>query len=105
MDIVSAFCVTMGIEISVRKLRRFVWAATGGSKATFPDMIIRGFNWVASQIPAQADGCLIYLGGLYDLKRRDSTAIKKMTEVARTHCAEVNAIKATAVTKLACANM
>ena len=68
-------------------------------------MIIRGFNWAATQIPAQTDGCLTYLGGLYDLKKRDSTAIKEMKEVARTHCAEVNATKATAVTKLACANM
>ena len=104
-DIVSAFCVVMGLEISVNKLRRFVWAATGGNKASFPDMIIRGINWTATPIPAQTEGCLTYLGGLYDLKRRDRSALEEMKEVARTHCAEVNATKATSITKLACANM
>ena len=63
-DIVSAFCIIMGLQLSVGKLRRFVWAATGGSNVTFPDMIIRGFNWTANPIPAQTEGCLTYLGGL-----------------------------------------
>jgi len=30
-DIVSGFCIIMGLEISVSKLRRFVWAATGST--------------------------------------------------------------------------
>ena len=68
-------------------------------------MNIRGFNWTDVPIPAQTEGCLTYLGGLYDLKKQDRTALAEIKEVARTHCAEVNATKASAVTKLACANM
>ena len=104
-DIVSGFCVIMGLEISVTKLRRFVWAATGSSASSCPDMTIRGLNWEATPIPVASQGCLTYLGGLYDLKRRDSTALQEIKEVAVTHCAEVGATRASSVTKVACASL
>ena len=104
-DIVSAFCIIMGLEISVSKLRRFVWAVTGKSAQPCAEMIIRGLNWVPTTIPVEQDGCLTYLGGLYDVKKRDKTALAEITEIARTHCAEVMATRASAITKLACANM
>ena len=102
-DIVSGFCVIMGLEISVTKLRRFVWAASGSSAMSCPDMTIRGLHWEPTPIPAASNGCLTYLGGLYDLKRRDITALKEIKDVAITHCAEVGATRASAVTKSACA--
>ena len=104
-DIVSGFCVLMGLEISVTKLRRFVWAATGSTKDTCPDMTIHGLNWDATPVVTSTEGCLTYLGGLYDLKRRDSTALQEIKDIAVTHCAEVGATRASSVTKLACASL
>ena len=72
----------MGLEISVTKLRRFVWAATGSSAMSCPDMTIRGLHWEPTPIPAASNGCLTYLGGLYDLERRDITALKEIKDVA-----------------------
>jgi Ulp1 family protease len=112
-DIVSTFCLIMGLQLSTSKLRRFVMAHSGlaeednttivhqyGSRET-----IDGPEWESSTIQASLDGTLEYLGGKYDTDGKARTVLDEIKQTASSHCAEIGNTAASAVTKLRCSSM
>ena len=112
-DIVSTFCLIMGLQLSTTKLRRFVMAHSGLDEEDDTTIVhlygtkahVDGPTWDAIEIQASTQGTLEYLGGKYDTDGSARTIIDEIKEVARTHCAEIGNTAASALTKLKCSNM
>ena len=96
-DIVSAFCLVMGLQISSTKLRRFVLVHSGLEEAN--STIIHHNEWTSEEIQVQKEGCMNYLGGMWDLEGSTKSALEDMEDIARKHCAEIQICAASAQTK------
>ena len=98
-DIVSAFCVVMGLQLSTSKLRRFVMIHSGldgEANAT----VVHHKHWMPESIAAQNDGTLEYLGGLRDVDGSSRTELEVMKDIAKKHCAEIQICAASSATKI-----
>jgi len=99
-DIVSAFCLVMGLQISTSKLRRFVLVHSGLEAGGNNCTTIHHNDWISEEIPVQQDGSLVYLGGMRDLDGSTKQALEEMEDIALKHCAEVQICAASAQTKV-----
>jgi hypothetical protein len=67
-DIVSAFCLVMGLQISTTKLRRFVLVHSGLETEGTGSTTIHHTDWTSEEIKIQQEGSMTYLGGMRDLE-------------------------------------
>ena len=113
-DIVSTFCLIMGLQISTSKLRRFVLAHSGleveGNMTTIVHQYggretVEGPQWEPTDISATLDGTLEYLGGKYDSDGSARSVLDEIKYIANSHCAEIGNTAASAVTKVRCLSM
>ena len=110
-DIVSTFCLIMGLQLSTSKLRRFVMAHSGLDDDESSTTIIHqygacehvdGAQWAPSEIHASVDGTLEYLGGKYDTDGSSRAVLEELKKTAISHCAEIGNTAASAATKIKC---
>jgi len=113
-DIVSTFCIILGLQISTSKLRRFVMAHSGLDVEDDNTTVVHlhgtrehvdGPRWEPINIYAAQDGTLEYLGGKYDSDGSTRTVLEEVKHIANTHCAEIGNTAASAVTKTRCLSM
>ena len=113
-DIVSTFCMIMGLQLSTSKLRRFVMAHSGLDENVQPSLMVHkfgkptnidGVSWNSEDIEVNAEGVLEYLGGKYDMHGDSVATLSDLKTIAITHCAEIGNTAATGLTKISVANM
>ena len=98
-DIVSAFCIIMGIQISVTKLRRLVHTWTKTSTPIVP-LVIHGYGWTPQEVEVETNASTKYLGNYVDHDNSGKTALTEMQAVAETHSAILKPHPCSAAIKL-----
>ena len=113
-DIVSTFCMVVGLQLSTTKLRRFVMAHSGIDDGDESVTIVHRYGgresvdgaiWDEDHIYSSDDGVLEYLGGKYNMLGDPKATLADIKEIALTQCAEIGNTAATGLTKIACSNM
>ena len=95
-DIVSAYCILAGLQLSHDKLRRVMQTlSTDTLDITTPtDTIVHIHPWTPKTVKVNTTEPTEYLGGLYDTHFNGKAVLKLISEVTRSQC---NAIKHSSV--------
>ena len=100
-DVVSAYCSTMGLQMSTTKLRRFVLGAYGlDTNDVRGSTIVHSFQWKPEEVRVHTDEALVYLGGQRDENGLSKTDLIDTKAMVRAHCAEIGATAASTDTKV-----
>ena len=83
-DIVSAFCVLTGLQLSHGKLRRVVQNVMPNN--VLQEMIVYRHPWQPCKVAINTTEPTEYLGGIYDVHSSGTSALELALETADTHC-------------------
>ena len=87
-DIVSAYCILAGLQLSHGKLRRVVQNTM--PDAVHIDMIVHTYPWTPRRVTLNTIAATEYLGGIYDVHSTGVSALNHILDTAQVHC---NAIR------------
>jgi hypothetical protein len=66
-DLVSAFCIVLGLQLSHKKIRRIVQLFTHPRNNNHVmSTTVYSSGWTPHEVPAQTSGAIEFLGGIYD---------------------------------------
>ena len=66
-ELVSAFCIVLGLRLSEKKIRRVVQSfLPPGYRQDVMSTIVYTVGWTAHEVPVQPTGATEFLGGIYD---------------------------------------
>ena len=76
-ELVSAFCIVLGLELSEKKIRRVVQSFVHPRYSTeVLSTTVYSAGWVPQIIKVQNTGCTEFLGGIYDVDNTSSSTLE-----------------------------
>ena len=84
-DIVSAFCILAGLQLSHGKLRRVMQAHIPKDTPATP-LVVHVLPWTPKSVTVNTTEATEYLGGIYDVVNNGKSTLKMIRETAQQHC-------------------
>ena len=84
-DIVSAFCILAGLQLSHSKLRRVMQAHIPQDTPHTP-LVVHVLPWTPKQVSVNTTDSTEYLGGIYDVVNNGKSTLKMIRDTAMHHC-------------------
>ena len=76
-DLVSAFCIVLGLKLSHTKIRRVVQHFTHPRNADLVmSTTVYSAGWIPHVVPAHTSGAIEFLGGIYDVDNTGSSTLE-----------------------------
>ena len=104
-DIVSAFCILAGLQLSHDKLRRVFQACQGHELDEPTPMKVHIFPWTPKAVTINATEATEYLGGLYDISNGSTNALKLIRDTVSQHCQAILHASVSAADKITVATI
>jgi hypothetical protein len=84
-DIVSAFCILAGLQLSHGKLRRVMQAHIPDGTPSTP-LTVHVYPWDPKLVTVNTSEATEYLGGIYDVVNNGKSTLKLILDTAQRHC-------------------
>jgi hypothetical protein len=84
-DIVSAFCILAGLQLSHGKLRRVMQAHIPQDTPSTP-LTVHVFPWTPKMVTVNTTEATEYLGGVYDVVNNGKSTLTLIRNIALQHC-------------------
>ena len=88
-DIISAFCIVAGIQISVTKLRAFAVVWGNGNQHTTDQIMIHMGKWIPTQISMKSDGDFTQLGSRWNMDLGNDKAFTDAKDIIDLACSKI----------------
>ena len=99
-DIVSAFCILCGLQLSHGKLRRVLQSCLPSTLHTSPTMTVHAHPWTPHQVKVNVTEATEYLGGVYDVQYNGRTTLSRIRDIATLHCNTIRHATVSAASKI-----
>ena len=100
-DLVSAFCCVMGLELSVKKLRRFIFSYMKWVSEIPPPITFHLDRWTPHLVHVRLQGHSKYLGVQLDPDNLNAVTLQSCKDIARKDSQKIKSSRASAATNLA----
>ena len=84
-DIVSAFCILAGLQLSHGKLRRVMQAHIPLDTPATP-LVVHVLPWTPKTVTVNTKDATEYLGGIYDVVNNGKSTLNMIRDLAQQHC-------------------